>query len=171
MGLSEIAAGIETTTRQRDRGVAAVDATGSSLAERLAAFDDELPCEVGVAATILQEYVGGGSVGASARAADVPPITAAKTLHLLGVEGICPLSPAARGVVRDYLDARLTRTEAETLADAEGATFALAAFVETHDPIPGARDAVEEGLSAGGDAMVEKRAELGDALDRVTDHR
>jgi hypothetical protein len=171
MGLGDIAAGLETTTRQRERGVAAVDATGRGLTDRLAALEEELPCEPSAAATVLERYVGGGSIGESARGADVPPVTAAKTLHRLGIEGICPLSPAARGVVRDWLEGRLTREEAETLADAEGPTFALAAYVESHDPIPGARDAVEAALTEGGDAMVEKRAELGDTLDGAADRR
>lgn len=165
MGLSEIAAGIETTTRQRDAGVAAVDTTGTGLADRLRAFETELPCTADTAGTLVEHYAGGGSVGESADSAGVAPVTAAKTLHLLGVEGVCPLAPAARGVVRDYLEGRLPRSEAETLAGADQAAFALAAFIESHDPLPGARQAVEEALSERGDAMVEKRDELGDAVE------
>jgi hypothetical protein len=36
MALSDIAAGVEVTTSQRDRGVAAVDETDASLSERWA---------------------------------------------------------------------------------------------------------------------------------------
>ena len=42
--------------------------------------------------------------------------------------------------------------------------FALAAFVETHDPVPGARDTLEGALAPGGDAAVDKRESLGEAI-------
>lgn len=170
MGLSDIAAGVETTTRQRESGVAAVDATGESLTVRLEEFADDLPCGAGAAAALLERYVGGGSVGESARRAGLAPVTAAKTLHLLGVEGVCPLSPAARGILRDYLTGRIPRSEAAALLDAGEAEFALAAFVESHDPLPGASGAIEEFLSERGDAMVEKRDELGESIDDTAEH-
>ncbi|MFB6142738.1 MAG: hypothetical protein ABEJ30_05285 [Halorientalis sp.] len=163
MGLSDIAAGIETTTRQRDRGVAAVDATDRSLAGRLEAFADDLPCAPGAAAAVVEAYAGGASVGESAREGGVVPVTAAKTLHLLGVEGVTPLSPTGRDVVRDWLSADVSRADAMALTGASEEEFALAAFVETHDPLPGAREVVDEAL-APADSMVAKRDRLGDAL-------
>jgi len=42
MGLSDIAAGLEVTAEQRDRGIAASDETGATLTGRLAPFGDEL---------------------------------------------------------------------------------------------------------------------------------
>lgn len=167
MGLSEIAAGIETTTRQRDRGVAEVDATGAPLAERLDPFADELPCTAVAAASVVEAFAGGESVGAAARAAGVAPVTAAKVLHRLGFEGVDPLAPTARTVLRDWLHADLSRSEAVALTGASDAEFALATYVETHDPIPGAREAVQEATGPGGDAMVEKRDHLGETMSDV----
>jgi hypothetical protein len=165
MGLADIAAGVEVTTEQRDRGVATVDRTDASLAERLAAHEDALPCRAGTAATVLEEYAGGASVGAAARAAGMAPVTAAKTLHLLG-ESVHPLGPTGREVVRDWLAGDLPRTEAVELARATETEFALAAYVETHDPLPAARDAVEDALAVRGEAdpLEEARPDAVDLL-------
>jgi hypothetical protein len=142
MGLSDIAAGIEVTAEQEERGVATVDDTGASLAERLAEFADDLPCEPGAAATLAEQYAAGGSVGAAAEAAGVPAVTAAKTLHLLG-ESVSPVGPVGQEIVADWVDGELPRSEAEELARVSSTEFALAAYVETHEPIEGARAAVE----------------------------
>jgi len=142
MGLSDIAAGVTVTTRQRERGVATVDATGTSLAERLAPHAGDLPCAVAEAAALLEAYGAGTSVGAAAARAGLAPTAAAKVLHVLGVAGVNPLSPLAREVVEDWLDGRLTRREAVTLSGASDAEFALGAFCATHDPIEEAAAAV-----------------------------
>lgn len=163
MGLADIAAGLEVTTEQRDRGVATVDRTEAPLATRLAPFEAQLPCSAESAATLVEAYAGGDSVGTAGRAADLPPIRAAKTLHLLG-EAVSPLGPEGRRIVRDWVAGELPRSDAITLARATPAEFALAAYVETHDPIPGARAAVEGVLTAGGDAAAAKRDELGSTL-------
>lgn len=157
MTLSEIAAGLEVTTEQRDRGVATVDQTDKPLEDRLATFTDELPCSPSEAATVVEAYARGTSVGNAGREAGVPPVTAAKTLHLLGVEGVCPLSPQGRELVRDWLAARLSRSEARELSGASETAFQLAAFIETHDPIGEAHELVEPALGPGGNATVEKR--------------
>ncbi len=170
MGLSDIAAGLEVTTEQRERGVAAVDATDAPLADRLGAFEDDLPCSAAAAATVVETYAGGASVGASAGAADLPPVTGAKALHLLG-ESVSPLGPMGRDLVRDWLSADLSRADALALSGASETAFALAAYVETHDPLPGARDALEGALAPAGDAAVEKRDALGDTLDDGCDFR
>jgi hypothetical protein len=148
MGLSDIAAGVEVTTEQRDRGVATVDETDADLAERLADHADALPCEPAVAATVAEVYAEGRSIDTAASVADVAPTTAAKTLHLLG-EQVSPLGPTGREIVRDWLDAALSRTEAMELTGASERAFALAAYVETHEPIPEAREAVAATLSTG----------------------
>jgi hypothetical protein len=142
MGLSEIAAGIEVTAEQEKRGVATVDDTDATLEERLAAFADTLPCRPAEAAAAVEQYAAGGSVGAAAAAAGVPAVTAAKTLHLLG-ESVSPVGSVGRDVVRDWVAGELSRSEAEELARVSGAEFALAAYVETHEPLEGARAAVE----------------------------
>jgi len=108
MALSDIAAGIEVTTEQRDRGVASVDRTDESLADRLAGAAEDLPCDAETAATLVETYAAGESVGDAGRAADVAPITAAKTLHHVG-EHVSPLSPTARDVVGDWLDGTVSR--------------------------------------------------------------
>lgn len=147
MGLSELAAGLEVTEHQQERGVATVDTTDAELAERLAPFAEELPCAPATAATVLERYAEGASVGAAARAAGVPPVTAAKTLHLLG-ESVSPLGPTGREVVRDWIAGDLPRSDALELTRAGETEFALATYVETHDPIEEACAAVEGVLAA-----------------------
>ncbi|MWV63447.1 hypothetical protein GRS48_01190 [Halorubrum sp. JWXQ-INN 858] len=156
MTLSEIAAGIEVTAQQRDRGVAVADDTGTPLAERLRDHADELPCTAAATATLVDAYTAGRSVGDAADEAGVTPMTAAKTLHRSGVSGVCPLAPTRRGIVRDWLDGRIARTEAVGLVGGDDADFALATYVETHDPIPAVAEAVGANVSGtaplGGDA-------------------
>ena len=164
MALADIADGLEVTTEQRDRGVASVDATAGDLRERLAEFADDLPCDAAGAAAIVEGYTSGRSVGDAARDAGVAPMTAARTLHLLGCEGVSPLTPEAHRLLRDWLSADLSRTEARELAGASETEFALAAFVETHDPLPGAGDVVEGAFARDGDAAVRKRDALSETM-------
>jgi len=147
MGLSDIAAGIEITEQQEERGVATVDTTDASLAERLEPYEAELPCSAGEAATVLERYTAGGSVGAAGRAAGVAPVTAAKTLHLLG-ESVFPLGPIARDIITDLIRGEISRCDALELTRASEAEFALAMYIETHEPIEEACTAIE-GVLAG----------------------
>jgi hypothetical protein len=164
MGLSDIAAGVEVTAEQRDRGVAAVDDTGADLAERLAPFADDLPCPPDAAARLVEAYAGGAAVGAAARVAGVAPVTGAKTLHLLG-EPVEPLSPTAREVVRDWLDARVSRADALAVTGLDEREFMLGAFVQTHEPLPGAREAVAGALDIErGDPLADARSDVDDLL-------
>jgi hypothetical protein len=167
MGLADIAAGIEVTDEQRDRGVASVDRTDDSLADRLAPYADTLPCSADSAAAVVERYTAGGSVGAAAHAAEITPITAAKTLHLLG-ESMNPLGPTARDVLCDWLAGQLSRTEARQLTRVSETEFALATYVETHDPIAGACAAVEDALTARHrpkeDPLAETRSDPADLL-------
>lgn len=165
MGLSEIAAGLTVTTRQRERGVAIVDDTHESLVDWLEETDSELPCSPETAAALVDAYAGGASVGAAAAVADTVPMTAARTLHRLGTPGITPLSPLAREILDDYLAGALTRSDAIALAGVSEHEFALGAYVATHDPIPGSREVVQAALSPTESATVAKRAELGGALE------
>ena len=157
MGLADIAAGIKVTDSQRERGVAAVDDTEDSLAERLRPFAADLPCGPEAAATVVDAYASGRAVDDCGHVADVPPVTAAKTLHLLG-EQVSPVGPTGRDVVRDWLDGRLSRSDAMALSGVGERTFALAAYVESTDPLPEARDAVEGALETeGADPLYEAR--------------
>lgn len=165
MGLAEIAAGIEITETQEERGVATVDATDATLEERLDPFAAELPCTPAAAATVLDSYAAGADVGTAGRAAGVPPVTAAKTLHLLG-ESVSPVGPTGREVVRDWIAGELSRTEALELTRLSEAEFALAAYVETHEPIEAACAAVEGVLAA---RSVDDAAPLADAVGDPTD--
>lgn len=160
MTLSELAAGLEVTAEQEDRGVAVVDDTDASLVERLAPFADDLPCTPAAAATLVESYTAGTSLGAAAREAGIASVTGAKTLHLLGEE-VSPLGPTGRDIVRDWLDARLSRADALELTRCDDAEFALAVFVETHDTLPGAQEALEGALA------VEPRDPLADARSDV----
>ncbi|MEZ3163392.1 hypothetical protein ABNG03_06325 [Halorubrum sp. RMP-47] len=156
MTLSEIAAGVEVTAHQRDRGVALADDTETPLVDRLSDHAESLPCTPEATATLVDAYTAGRSVGDAASEAGVSPMTAAKTLHRCGVAGVCPLSPTARDVVRDWLAGRTARSEAVTLTGGDEADFALATYVETHDPVGPVAEAV--------DAQVAGSAPLGDGL-------
>lgn len=169
MSLSDIAEGVATTRSQRERGVAVVDRTSGSLASVLGEFASALPCGAEPAATLVKAYRGGQSVESAATAAGVPPVTAAKVLYRLGFEGLSPLSPLQRDICRDWLAGDLTRTEAQELADVGDRAFALGAYIETHDPIPGAEEGVEDALASSEDAMVEKRDALAETMTAASD--
>ncbi|MEF8783795.1 MAG: hypothetical protein V5A39_12615 [Haloarculaceae archaeon] len=167
MGLADIAAGMEVTTEQRDRGVATVDRTDGALVERLTPHEEKLPCAAETAATVVERYAGGESVGAAARAAGAAPMTAAKVLHLLG-ESVNPLGPTGREIVRGWLAGELSRADAVELARATETEFALAVYVETHDSLTDACAAVEDALVArhrpDGDPLEETRPQPADLL-------
>ena len=165
MTLEEIAADIEVTAEQVDRGVAAVDDTGADLEARLAPFAEDLPCDLAAAVALVAAYADGASVGAAARRAGLAPTTGAKALHRLG-EPVSPLTPAGRAVVDDFLAAEVSRTEAIRLVGDE-ADFALGVYARTHDPLPGASEAVEGVLAPGDggpDPLVEARSDVDDLL-------
>jgi hypothetical protein len=171
MTLSEIAADLEVTTEQRDRGIPTVDDTGTSLADRLSLHAETLPCTAEAAATVVETHADGTSVGACAREAGVAPVTAAKALHRCGVEGVTPLAPTARDVLRDWLAGDLSRADALALTGADEAEFALAAYVESHDPVPELVEAVEGSLEPTRTATAEKRAALGETMTDSPDLR
>ncbi len=166
MTLSEIAAGIEVTATQRQHGVASVDRTEGTLAERLDGVATRLPCDPERAATLVEAYAAGESVGDAGRAAGLTPLTAAKTLHLCG-EHVCPLSPRQRDVLDDWLSGDLARSEAVALTGASEREFALATYVATHEPIADAREALEGALTDG--RGTDRQASLGDAVEQPSD--
>lgn len=172
MGLADIAAETAvTTSRQEVRGVATVDDTDVNLDARLRDHADALPCAPEAAATVIERYVDGDSVGEAGRAAAVAPVTAAKVLHRAGIEGVTPLTPTARTVLRDWLSGDLSRADALELTGADEAEFALAAYVETHDPVAELADATRRDAARplGGDALVHKRDALGETMSAPTD--
>lgn len=147
MGLADIAAGIEITEHQDECGVATVDGTDATLSERLAPFEAELPCSAEEAGTALDRYASGGSVGDAGRVAGVAPITAAKTLYLLG-ESVSPATPLHREILSDWQQGDLSRTEALELTGLNETEFALAAYVETHEPLDAACAEIEGVLAS-----------------------
>jgi len=163
MTLSDIADGLAVTASQRDRGVAVADDTETPLVERLAEHAGDLPCTPAATATLVDAYTAGRSVGDAAREAGVTPMTGAKALHRCGVEGVCPLAPSRRSVVRDWLDGRTARSEAVALAGGDEADFALATYVETHDPVPAVADAVDAHVAGSAPLTDDPRGD-GDAL-------
>jgi hypothetical protein len=165
MGLSEIAAGLEVTAEQRDRGVATADETEATLAERLAPFAGELPCEPAAAAAVVEAYAEGASVGRAAAVAELPETTAAKALYLLG-EPVDPLPPTARQVVDDWLAGDISRTDARTLAGVGESEFALGIYVATHEPIPEAESVVADALAVEADAdpLFDARSDVSDLV-------
>jgi hypothetical protein len=166
MSLEEIAAAAgTTTTRQRNRGVAVVDGTSGSLADRLRPVAGELPCAPAAAAAVLRSYGTGTPIEECAQVANLAPVTASKVLHRLGVPGVSPLAPTARRIVRDWIRGEVSRADALALTDASSAEFALAAYIESHEPLPGAREITGEVTGLRGDAMVAKRDHLGETLD------
>lgn len=142
MGLAELAEGVTITDEQRDHGITAVDQTAASLSERLKTCKSDLPTDAITAAKIVERYAAGGSIDQAAAAGDVTRITAAKTLHLAG-ETVSPLGPTGREVVRDWIAGEISRTEALELSRAGESEFALAAYVETHEPLDTAMSALE----------------------------
>jgi hypothetical protein len=67
-------------------------------------------------------------------------------------------------VVRDFLDARIGRTDAVALVGSER-EFALGVYCETHDPIPGTVEALEGALAVERtDPLVDARSDVGDLL-------
>lgn len=164
MTLSDIAEGVATTQTQQDRGVAVVDRTDRSVAAAIEPVADALPCDAAAAEAIVTAYAEGASVGDAANAGGVPPVTAAKTLHRLGFEGLSPLSPLARDICRDWLDAELSRADALELTQASETEFALAAYIETHEPLAGASETIQDAMSTAADAMVEKRDALAETM-------
>ena len=171
MALSDIAAGIEVRDSQRDRGVPTVDATEDGLVARLDGHAERLPCTPAAAASVLETYAAGTSLGDCADEAGVAPMTAAKLLHRCGVTGLSPLTPTGRRILRDWLAGDLPRSEAVELAGAGKAEFALAAYVETHDPDPDLVDAVEGVLEPESTATVTKRDALSETMSSVGDLR
>ncbi|WP_435360162.1 hypothetical protein [Haloarchaeobius sp. DFWS5] len=169
MGLADIADGLCVTTEQRDRGVATVDESAARLVDRLDPYAEALPCEAAEAAEVVDAYAGGAAIDAAGHEAGVAPMVAAKVLHLLGLDGVSPLSPQGRRIVRDWLTADLSRADARTLTGASEADFVLAAFVESHDPISGADDVVTDALSRSGNAAVHKRDALAETMSGADD--
>jgi hypothetical protein len=169
MTLSDIAAGIEVTAEQRKRGVPTVDGTDTGIAAQLSAHADRLPCDPTAATTVIEAYTRGTSVETVAHRAGVAPMTAAKTLHLCGEPGISPLAPTARRIVRDWLAGEVSRSDAVSLTSANETEFALAAYVEAHDPIPELVEAAEATLTPSRSASVTKREALGDTMSDATD--
>lgn len=164
MGLSDLAAGLEVTQSQDERGVATVDTTDATFEERLAPFEDALPCSATEATTVLERYAGGADIGTAGRAAGIAPVTAAKTLHLLG-EPVSPVGSTGREIIADWIAGHLSRTEALELTRLGPEEFALATYVETHDPLEDACAAIEGVLARerlGEDPL---SVSLGDALD------
>ncbi|MDG5776108.1 hypothetical protein VB773_01890 [Haloarculaceae archaeon H-GB2-1] len=170
MGLSDIAAGIEVVEEQRERGVATVDRTNGDLQDRLAPFADRLPCSCEQATALVEAYAEGRAIGASARAVGLSPMTAAKTLHRFG-EHVTPLGPTGRELIRDWLGGDLSRSDARTLSGATEREFALAVYVETHESIPEAREAVEGAFTSADDATVTKRERLAETMSDVGELR
>lgn len=171
MGLSDIADGIAVTERQRDRGVATVDRTDPTLNAAVARYADDLPCEAEAAAVLVDAFVGGESVGDAALSAGLPAMTGAKTLFRLGFEGLSPLSPLGRDVLQDWLDGEIGRTDAKDLTGASDAEFALATYLETHDPLPGARERIATVMREETNASVAKRDALADTMSDASELR
>jgi hypothetical protein len=167
--LSEIAAGIEVTDEQCDRGVATVDDTDAELATALSPVAADLPCDAERAAALARAYTEGRSVGEAGEKVGLVPMTAAKTLHLLGVEGLSPLAPGARRIIRDWQRGDLSRADAQALTGADESEFALASYLEAHDPLPNAAEAVRGVLRDGDDAAVAKRDRLAETMSDVDD--
>ncbi|WP_410765917.1 hypothetical protein [Haloferax sp. DFSO60] len=170
MGLSDIAAELgPVTTKQRQRNVPTIDDTGVSLRTRFETHADALPCTPAAAEQVVEAHESGTALGDNARAAGIAPVTAAKVLHCCGVTGVNPLAPEARRIVRDWIDGRLSRADALALTRADPTEFALATYIETHDPIVPLAEAVQGALTNHGDAAVAKRDSLAETMSSVTD--
>jgi hypothetical protein len=169
MTLADIAEGIEVVETQREREVAAVDVAGESLADRLESCASALPCSADQAADVAREYAATGSLDRTAEASDVTRTIAAKTLHLLGFEGVVRIDPADRAIVGRWIDGEIDRTTACRRSSLGERTFALAVYVETHEPLPAARAAVEPALTIDRATAVDRRDTLQETMSDPTD--
>ena len=169
MALADIAEGVRVVETQNHRDVAVVDAAGGSLADRLEPCASALPCSLAVAARLARRFAAGASVERSAEAADVTRTVAAKTLHLLGFVGVVTVDPADRAVVRRWIDGEIDRTAARRRTDLEAERFALTAYVETHDPLPAGRAALEPGLATTDDVVSDQQRALEETMSDPTD--
>ncbi|MFB6244606.1 MAG: hypothetical protein ABEH80_10940 [Halobaculum sp.] len=164
MTLSEIAAGVETVTEQRQRSVGSVDATGRSLDERFGESAASLPCAPSTAATVVEAYARGADLETAAADAAVTPVTAARVLYRCGVTSVVQLSASDRRTVREWLAGERSRTAVLESVDCDPAEFTLAGYVETHDPDPDLVAATAELFAGGGDATVQKRDRLAETM-------
>jgi hypothetical protein len=96
-------------------------------------------------------------------------MTAAKTLYLCGEPGVSPLGPTGREIVRDWLAGDLSRADAVALTGAGETEFALAAYIESHDPVPDLVEAAEAELAPRQNASVTKREALAETMTDATD--
>jgi|APHM01.1.fsa_nt_gi hypothetical protein len=136
MGLTEIAEGLEITTRQHERTIHPVDDTVTDLSARLQTHAESLPCSPETARDVLQVYAQEMAVPPAAEAADVSSVTVTKLLHRCGVDGLSPLSEKDNEVLADWLNGVESRSailDDETI-DERG--FALATYLQTHAAIP-----------------------------------
>lgn len=170
MGLDDIAEGIQVVKSQERRDVAVLDGASESLSEWLSAVAAELPCSTASAAALARSYAGGASIDRASEVADVTPTVAAKTLHLLGFEGIVDVDPADRRAVRRWIDGELDRTTVQRRCTLDEKRFALTVFVETRDPVRGGRGVVES-MRTDSDAAADPNRALRETMSDPTDLR
>ena len=164
MELSELAEGLVVTDRQRKRDVSIVDRTDEMLTERLSKYSSVLPTEPAEAATMIELYVSGNDVETIADELGQVPMIVAKTLHITGMDGISPLAPEDREPLYRWLRGGISGAEAKRQLDVNEYEFALAAFVESHDPHESIATAVEGALAPRQNASVRKRDTLADTM-------
>ena len=148
MGLSEIAEGLEITTRQHERNIQPVDDTVTDLTARLQTHAESLPCSPETARDVLQVYAQEMTVPRAAEAADVSSVTVTKLLHRCGVDGLSPLSERGTNVLTEWLNGAASRSailDHETIDERE---FALATYLQTHAAIPELEAALRGHLEA-----------------------
>lgn len=169
MALADIADGVRSVEKQQRRDVAVVDAVGGSLADRLERCASDLPCSPRDAASLARRFASGTSVERSAEAVGITRTVAAKTLHLLGFSGVVRLDRDDRTVVRRWIDGEIERTAARRRTGLDEATFALAVYVETHEPLAAARAALDPALATRAVDPTDQQRALRDTMSDPTD--
>jgi|GEM_PF-423496 len=159
MALADIAEGIRSVEKQQHRDVAVVDAAGTSLADRLETCASDLPCSPPEAASLARQFAGGAPVERCAETVGVTRTVAVKTLHLLGFSGVVTVDRDDRTVVRRWIDGEIDRTTVRRRTGLDESTFALAVYVETHEPLAAAQAVLDPArTTTDGDPTDQQRA-------------
>lgn len=154
---------------QHTRDVAVVDAANESLADRLEDCASDLPCSPTAASHLARQFRAGESIEACAETVGVTRTNAARTLHLLGFAGVITVDPVDREIIKQWINGEIDRTTATRRTDLERSRFALAVYVETHEPLTEDQAAIEPTISLSENIQSDRRRVLNETMADPTD--
>lgn len=169
MSLADIAEGVRSVETQHTRDVAIVDAVNESLADRLEGFASDLPCSPTQADRLARQFGAGESIESCAETVGVTRTNAARTLHLLGFAGVITVDPVDREIIKQWINGEIDRITANRRTDLDKSRFALAVYVETHEPLTETRAAIEPTVSLSENIQTDRRRALDETMADSTD--